>query len=69
MADKPKSSQVSLNGNDLVKHLTRAGLDPKRLDLKGISPDLDTKELESRLHGAGAAAAKGWHVTVTVSRD
>jgi hypothetical protein len=71
-----KSAQISLDGNAVVKHLAKAGLDPRKLDLTGIlgadakgKPGLDIAELESNLHSAQTSAAKRWHVGVVVSRD
>ncbi|HEY6323218.1 MAG TPA: hypothetical protein VJA16_16870 [Thermoanaerobaculia bacterium] len=63
-------SPITVDGNALVKHLTNAGLDPKKFDIKAMlagAPGLDVAELESHLRTAGTKSAVEWHVTVTVA--
>ena len=59
-----KTFDVEIDGNKLVGQLTRAGLDPTKLDLPAIvgrPRGLDITELESRLRAAGNAKAADWH--------
>ena len=70
MAEKKTTTTVELDGNQLVGALQKAGLDPKKLDLREtLGTRVDIEELESRLRGVSAKS--GWHVSVTikVSRD
>ena len=69
MAEQKKTiTTVELDGDHLVNALQKAGLDPKKLDLKGaLGKGVDIEELQSRLHGAAAARKSGWHVSVSVS--
>ncbi|HTW81021.1 MAG TPA: hypothetical protein VME23_15850 [Terracidiphilus sp.] len=64
---KTTSTTVELDGRKLVGALEKAGLDTKKLDLREtLGRGVDIEELQSRLRG-GAAAASGWHVSVSVS--
>jgi hypothetical protein len=71
--EKPQNTTtVDLDGRQLVGALRKAGLDPEKLNLRGVlGRGVDVEELESRLRGVGAAARSSWHVkvSVSVSRD
>lgn len=59
-----RTYDVEIDGNKLVSQLTRAGLDPTKLDLPAVvgrPRGLDITELESRLRSANTATAGDWH--------
>jgi hypothetical protein len=69
----PHQIQFSLDGNQLLGSLTKAGLDPKKLDLakllgRGVSA-LDIRELETLLHSADAAQKAKWKASVKGTFD
>ena len=67
MSEKKNTTTMELDGQKLVGALQKAGLDPKKLDLKeALGRGVDIEELQSRLRG-GAAASGSWHVSVSVS--
>jgi hypothetical protein len=67
MANKT-TTNIEMDGPELVEALRRAGMDPERLDLRHIlGPHVDVEELQSRLRQR--ASAHAWRVTVSVSRD
>ena len=68
---RPTTTTVDLDGPQLVSTLKKAGLDPKKLNLKGaLGKGVDVEELQSRLRGTGTeAAAAGWKVSVTISYE
>jgi hypothetical protein len=64
---KPTTTTINMDGPTLVSALQKAGLDPKKLDLKGtLGKGVDVEELQSRLRGPATAAARNWKVTVSV---
>ncbi len=64
---RQNTTVIEVDGEQLVGALRKAGLEPEKLNLRGVlGKGVDVEELESRLRGA-AAARSGWHVTVSVS--
>jgi hypothetical protein len=64
---RPTTTTVDLDGPQLIGALRKAGLDPKKLDLKGVlGRGVDVEELQSRLRGPATEAAASWKVSVTV---
>ena len=72
MADekRPTTTTIDLDGPQLISTLKKAGLDPKKLNLKGaLGKGIDVEELQSRLRAPATEAAAGWKVSVTISYE
>jgi hypothetical protein len=61
----------TITGKQLLEDLTKAGLDPAKLDLRrivGTQSVLDVAELELLLHGAETARQREWpDITIIVN--
>ncbi len=69
MANKTTTT-IEMDGPHLVEALHRAGMDPAKLDLRGIlGTHVDVEELQSRLRQPRAATHGGWTVAVVVRHD